>query len=103
METNKKWHPIMQAREYEAGKWVMFDSLEHPYALIDIVRRGDEVGYKVTTWKQDPASRKLIGYFKTLAASADKAHSLWIDRGVPHGAANARPDEIARIYADLWS
>lgn len=81
-----RWHPILQAREYQPGRWVMEDTLGRPYALIDIIRRGDEVGYKVTAWKQDAGP--VLGYFTNLAASAAHAHERWINRGVPSGSAN---------------
>lgn len=91
----------MSAREYEPGRWVMFDSFEKPYALIDIIRRGDEVGYRVTTWKQEPAERKVLGYFTTLAASASSAHGQWINRGVPHHSPNGSTNWPA--YKDPWA
>lgn len=80
-----KWHPILQAREYEPGKWVMHDTMNRPYALIDFVRRGDQLGYRVDAWKQIPGERNTIGYFRSLHGAAARAHTAWVNRGVPHG------------------
>jgi hypothetical protein len=82
------WHPIMQAREYEPGHWVMFDARDQPAALIRFVRRGDELGYRVVSWAQDSADRELIGYYRTLRAATMAAHQHIITAPVPRGAIN---------------
>lgn len=53
------WHSLLTVDEYEPGKWVMLDTLERPYAMIDFVRRGDELGYRVTTWVQEASQREF--------------------------------------------
>jgi len=78
------WHPILAAEEYQVGHWVMLTQYSKPYAMIDLVRRGDEVGYKVTDWQQDSADRKTLGYFKTLRAAAAMGHAEFIRGHTPH-------------------
>lgn len=79
-----KWHPVLQAREYQPARWVMEDSLGRPYALIDLIRVNGEVGYRVEAWKQNRGP--VLGYFTNLRAAAMRAHMRWINRGVPSGA-----------------
>lgn len=52
VDDRPKWHPILACEEYQPGQWVMLDQYRRPYAMIDIIRRGDEVGYRVTTWSR---------------------------------------------------
>ena len=73
-----KWHPILACEEYQPGRWVMLDQYRHPYAMIDIIRRGDEVGYKVTTWAQESAARELIGYYLKLKTAAEYGHQRFL-------------------------
>lgn len=78
------WHPILAAQEYEPGQWVMLDTLERPYAMIDFIRRGEELGYRVTTWEQVSADREIIGYYRTLRAAASAGHRRYIATRGPH-------------------
>lgn len=88
--TQPTWHPIMAAREFEAGRWMMVDQVERPYGLIEIIRRGDEVGYRLTSAEKLPSDRQVLGYFRTLRASAAAAHRHYIRSSSP---ANANPFE----------
>ncbi|MCU1441150.1 MAG: hypothetical protein JWP85_2147 [Rhodoglobus sp.] len=78
------WHPIMDAQEYEPGRWVIFDVRERPYALVDFVRRGPELGYRATRWAQD-GDGALIGYYRTLRAACAAVNLAKNNEGVPHG------------------
>ena len=78
------WHPILACEEYLPGHWVMLDPYRRPYAMIDIIRRGDEVGYRVTDWAQESANRKVLGYFTNLRAAARHGHTLFIASKTPH-------------------
>ena len=59
----------MQAHEYEPGRFVIFDVQDKPYALIDFVRRGGELGYRAVRWAQSQTDQTLIGYYKNLRAA----------------------------------
>ena len=78
-----KWHPIMAAREPEPGVWYMVDSKEKCYWIIRIIRKGDEVGYRVVTWAPEPGDRQLIGYYRTLMGAASAAHTNLISQASP--------------------
>ena len=65
------WHPIMNIREGPVGTWSMIGPLNEPYATIVLVRRGAELGYRVTN-----VEGGLVGYFRTLMA-ASKAGHVW--------------------------
>ena len=93
MDSN--WHPILSAKEYEPARWVMFDAYEKPYALIDLVKRGEEIGYRATTWNAEKTEGVVIGYYRSLAGACSSVHGLWIGRGVPSGAPSAD-------WADRW-
>lgn len=69
-----KWHPILACEEYQPGRWVMLDQYRRPYAMIDLVRRGEEIGYRVTTPEQQPSGRELIGHYRNLRAAARYGH-----------------------------
>ena len=56
----------------------MLDQYRRPYAMIDILRRGDEVGYRVTTWEQRSADRRLLGYFTKLRTAAATGHQAFL-------------------------
>jgi len=77
------WHPIMNVREHPVGVWSMIGPLDEPYATIALVRRGGEVGYRVTN-----AEGGLVGYFHALMSTARAAHSWFTatrgPTGMPH-------------------
>jgi hypothetical protein len=73
-----KWHPILACEEYQPGHWVMIDSLGKPYAFILILRRGDEVGYRVDSWAQEAHNRNLIGYYRKLKVAAEHGHQHFL-------------------------
>lgn len=81
------WHPILSSREYRPGQWVLFDGSEQPYALIDLVKRGGELGYRATTWNQERTAGVVIGYYRTVAGAAATVHMLYNQR--PKGAPNS--------------
>lgn len=72
------WHPILDAVEYQPGRWVTYDARNRPFALIDIIRRGGEVGYRANQWAQDAAQQNTIGYFTNLRAATAAAHQHYI-------------------------
>lgn len=94
-----KWHPILACEEYRPGQWVMLDQYRRPYAMIDIIRRGAEVGYRVTTWEQESSARQIIGYFRNLRAAAASGHQRFLSAhtaGMPGRASTTKPYEYAR-------
>lgn len=96
----------MQAHEYEPGRFVIFDVHDKPYALIDFVRRGPELGYRAVRWAQKESEQKLIGYYKNLRAACSavatkKQSHLTVDVreasgwGMPPGPRVRPPQEVS--------
>lgn len=77
------WHPLLAAEEQTAGTWHMIDSTGNRYAIIVIVRRGPEVGYRATTWHEQPEQRHLVGYYRTLRAACEATHLAFIRSHAP--------------------
>jgi hypothetical protein len=78
------WHPIMNARETAVGTWEMVGPLDKVYATVVIVRRGPELGYRVTN-----EDGEHVGYFRTLKAAASSAHTWFTSTRGPHGIPHA--------------
>lgn len=72
------WHPILSALEIHPGRWQMLDGFDQPHALIEIVKRGPEAGYKAVTWALGAADSQLIGYYLTLRAATKAAHLRYV-------------------------
>jgi hypothetical protein len=70
----------MNIREGPVGTWAMVGPLDEPYALIALVRRGGELGYRVTN-----AHGSVIGYYRTLMAASKAAHSWFTSTRGPTG------------------
>ena len=66
----------------------MEDGFGHPYTFIRFVKRGGELGYRVSTWGQSSDQQKVLGYHRTLRGAAWRAYELWVNRNVPGGAPN---------------
>lgn len=79
------WHPIMNIDEGPVGTWSMIGPLDEPYATITLVRRGDEIGYRVVN-----SDSGTVGYYRELKAAAKAAHSWFTSSrgptGMPHAA-----------------
>jgi len=69
------WHPMHNAREVEPGVWLMPDPLDNPYAIVRLLRVGDEQGYRVATYDQP---RELVGYYRTLRSSCMGANQWFV-------------------------
>lgn len=67
------WEPMLAAIEFEPGHWRMVAQYDRSYGEIRIVRRGGEVGYRATD-----GSGELVGYFRSLRASAKAIHVRYI-------------------------
>lgn len=67
------WEPVLAAVETEPGHWRMVAQYDRIYGDIRIVRRGDEVGYRATD-----GTGELVGYFRTLRASARAVHEDYL-------------------------
>jgi len=70
--TDRPWSPLMLLSEPEAGVWLV-NGQHQPYAIIRIIRRGDEVGYRVNAWTPQTGDGEVVGYWRTLEASARQA------------------------------
>ena len=72
------WHPMLAAVEQEPGLWHMVAQYDNTYGVIELVRRGPEVGYKATTWAETPEARQLVGYYRTLSGACEAAHQPFV-------------------------
>lgn len=72
------WHPIMAAVEDEPGAWVMVDPTGKRYAIVRLLRCGDELGYRAVTWAERSEDRQLVGYYRNLRAATMAAHMHFI-------------------------
>jgi hypothetical protein len=78
------WHPILATREPSPGVWQMVDDLEHHYALIRLVRRGDELGYRVDRTDAAGSVTGLVGFYTTLMTATYEAHMAFVrSHGAP--------------------
>jgi hypothetical protein len=69
------WHPSHAAIEVQPGVWHMPDPLDTPYAIVRLIRVGDEHGYRVTTYAEP---RELIGYYRSHKAACMGAHQWFV-------------------------
>ena len=102
-DDRRQWHPVLACEEYKPGQWVMIPQEGQPYAMIMLVRHGDEVGYRVDTWAQQPRDRTLIGYYTKLRAAAAAGHERFTrGKGVTDGLlkATGRANTPARTERD---
>lgn len=79
------WHPILVAQEIQPGVWLMVDDIGEHYGVIRLVRRGDELGYRVDRTDAAGAVTELLGYFRTLRTAAWESHMAFVRS---HGAPN---------------
>ena len=79
------WHPILATREFEPGRWVMFDTMERPYAIVVMLEVGGERGYRAVTYAVQSRDRQLVGYYRTLMSAVMAAHRWFIAQ---HGGAH---------------
>lgn len=73
------WHPILAAVEQRPGVWHMVAQYENTYGVVELVRRGPELGYKATTWSELPGDRELVGYYRKLTAACEAVHRRFLD------------------------
>ncbi|MFD1716050.1 hypothetical protein ACFSBZ_16365 [Amnibacterium flavum] len=85
-----RWHPIFAAFEPKAGEWWLRDAFDRPYAIVAIVRRGDEVGYRAVTYAERAEEREVVGYYRRLLPALEAAHAHWIASHGPKGGVNGR-------------
>ncbi len=60
------WHPILAAVEVEPWVWHLVDEVKGTYGIVRALEVGGERGYRATTWDEDPARRRLIGFYRSL-------------------------------------
>ncbi|MET0589926.1 MAG: hypothetical protein ABWZ77_02005 [Naasia sp.] len=83
-----RWHPVFAAFEPTAGEWWMRDTYDQPYAIVRLIRRGDEIGYRAVSYAEREADRQVIGYYRRLMPAIEAAHSWWIASHAPKGGVN---------------
>lgn len=64
----------MSALEPTPGEWWLRDANQVPYAIVKLLRRGDEIGYRAVTYLERSVDRELVGYYRKLAPAAVAAH-----------------------------
>lgn len=88
VQQRARWHPVFAAFEPKAGEWWLRDTYDQPYAIVCIIRRRDEVGYRAVTYAELSSDRELIGYFRRLIPAIEAAHSWWVASHAPKGGVN---------------
>lgn len=71
--TPPRWHPILGVSEGPVGVWTLMQDLgteQRPYAVVRIVRRGPEVGYRA----EAAPTGVVLGYWTTLMRAIEEAH-----------------------------
>jgi hypothetical protein len=82
------WHPILNTRESTPGTWDLHGPVDEVYATITLVRRGDELGYRITV-NPDDAPPFVLGYHRTLMSACRAAHTWFTSTRGPHGIPHA--------------
>jgi hypothetical protein len=80
-----KWHPILSTREVEPGVWQLVDNLGVIYAIVTLVKRGDQRGYRSESYAPERADRRLIGYYTRLLPAVKSAHMWFVASRGPTG------------------
>lgn len=88
-----KWHPIVDAVEVEPGHWVLHEPRSgdyeqappRKYADVQMVKRGDEVGYRALMLGKGMERPVLVGYFRSTRSALENAHRLWVSSHGPGG------------------
>lgn len=86
------WHPLLAAVEHEPGLWLM-TSQTGVYAVVRLIRIGDEIGYRATTYDEP---RRLLGYRRTLRSACELAHRAWVRGHGPDPGADQYPVFLVR-------
>ena len=76
------WHPILEAEEPTPGRWVLHDWIGREYAAMQLVRRGNQIGYRAE------ADGAIVGCYRTLRAACFEAHMAHVNASGPQGPAN---------------
>ena len=79
------WHPLLNTKEVHPGIWHVCAWDGTPYAIVRLIRIGPELGYRATTWHDDPSARRLIGYWRTLRTACARAHAWHVRQHGPNG------------------
>lgn len=75
------WHPILNAVELEPTVFELRAQYETPYAVVRLVASTDGTrAWRAVTWAEDPADRRLTGYYSTLLTAVKAAHLQWVSR-----------------------
>lgn len=84
------WHPILAAVEQEPGVWFMVDPRGRRQAIVRLLRRGDELGYRAVTWADRSEDRGLIGYCRSFHGATTAGHMRLIAGHRVGGSVNGR-------------
>jgi len=71
-------HPLLTAFEPTPGEWWLRGPDQEPYAIVKIIRRGDEIGYRAQLYAEREQDRQLVGYYKRLKPAAEAAHDRYV-------------------------
>ena len=73
------WHPILDATEIQPGLWSLsVGSIAAPYARVQFIRRGDQLGYRA-----ERADGSLIGHYLNLRSAIFNAWDLTVGPNAP--------------------
>lgn len=72
------WHPILSAFEAKPGEWWLKTPSGDPYAIVTILRRGEEVGYRAVSYAERAEDRKHLGYYRRLFAAAEDVDDRYV-------------------------
>lgn len=74
-----QWHPLLDATEIQPGLWSLsVGSIAAPYARVQFIRRGDQLGYRA-----ENADGSLIGYYLNLRSAVFNAWDLTVGPHAP--------------------
>ncbi|WP_133246006.1 hypothetical protein [Amnibacterium flavum] len=77
-DAQRGWHPILTAFEPKPGEWWLKTPNGDPYAILTILRRGEEVGYRAVSYAERLEDRRHLGYYRRLFAAAEDVHNRYV-------------------------
>ena len=77
-EPARAWHPPLTAFEPKPGEWWLKGPDGNPYAIVALIRRGGELGYRAVLYAERSEDRQLVGYYRRLKPAVEAAHDSYI-------------------------
>jgi hypothetical protein len=70
--------PILAASQTGPGQWWMIDDLEHPYGMVRLEKRDDQVGCRGHCYDEHGARLELANYLRSLRAATWAVHTAFL-------------------------